>query len=171
MRLQTAIARIRKYKPVTPTDFRWAGVPLEKEALGAGTFREAVKVKDCPLIVKFPLSEEGNSSADIPDDYPPDFSSGIRHSALEMKKITRLRRFKWMRRFLPEVYYYDRRHGIIVMRFYEEIKGAFGVANSKFVETLLKRCTGVFLTDYGECNVGAGGTEAGPVPILLDLGY
>jgi hypothetical protein len=157
MNIRTAIARIRKAKPTTPGEFAQAGVPLEKKAIGAGTFREVVKVKDCELVVKFPLAEE--------DD---DYSYGIRHSALEMKKLERLAQFKWMHRFLPKVYYYDCGHGIIVMRFYEETGDEeFAVANRKFVHALLKRCTGVTISDYGECNVGLRGVDL----VLIDIGY
>lgn len=169
MKIKTAIRRIREYGAGgglrTPADFAWAGVPLEKKSLGDGAFREVFKVKDCPLVVKFPLSECGYESD---DGIPRDYSSGIRHSAIEMKKIVRLRRFKWMRRFLPEVYYYDRKHGIIVMRHYEGMDGAdFESAGAHFVKMLIKKATGVTIADYGDCNVGLRGNKL----ILLDLGY
>jgi hypothetical protein len=47
MNIKTAIRRIKTWKPTTPDEFKTAGVPLEDEALGAGVFREVVKVKDC----------------------------------------------------------------------------------------------------------------------------
>ena len=160
MRLQTAIARIRKYKPTTPDEFRAAGVPLGG-CLGTGAFREVVKVKGCDLVVKFPLQEGC--------DAIPDYHEGVDHSALEMRKLARLKKFKWMRRFLPKVYYCDCKHGIIVMRYYELITKHKFLFDTKFVYTLIKRSTGVSISDYTWGNVGKTGRN--DTPVLIDCGY
>ena len=164
MRLQTAIARIRKYKPTTPDEFRAAGVPLGG-MLGCGAFREVLEVRDCPLVVKFPLNEGE------PDDdtHKENFHEGIMHSALEMKKLKRLNSFVWIRRFLPKVYYYDRKHGIIVMRYYKLMTKHEFLFDTKFVYTLIKRSTGVSISDYTWGNVGKMGRN--DTPVLIDCGY
>jgi hypothetical protein len=159
MKLQTAIARIHKAKPVTPSDFAGAGVPLEKAAIGTGAFREVVKVEGCPLVVKFPLDC---------GSYSQDGLAGIAHSALEMKKLKRLRRFRWMRKFLPKVYYYDRKHGIIVMRHYELMTKSNFLFDAKLVYALIKHSTGVNISDYTWGNAGISNRG---FPILLDCGY
>lgn len=164
MKIKTAISRIRAYKPVNLEGFVWAGVPLEKKPIGTGAFREVLQVKDCPLVVKFPLAEG------LEDDDLPDFRSSVRHSALEMKKLERLTKFKWMRRFLPKVYYYDRKHGIIVMQFYEDFDydSFYGCASAEFVRTLIRRSTGVMISDYGPDNVRRGKDDQ---LVLIDCGY
>ena len=155
MNVRTAIAHIYKHKPTTPDEFRAAGVPLGKH-LGAGVFREVLKVKGCPLVVKFPL------------DANWDCHEGVDHSALEMKKLARLKKFKWMRRFLPKIYYYDRKHGIIVMRYYELMTKHEFLFDIQFVRALIKHSTGVNISDYTWGNVGKGWKDC---PVMIDCGY
>lgn len=167
MEIKEAIKLIRKYKPTTPKAFDEIGVELMPEAVGAGAFREVIKACDLDLVVKFPLNEAAKGK-------PEDYHEGIAHSALEMDKLGRLRKHKWMRPFLPKIHYYDRKNGIIVMQFYEVLEGkALLDSNQRLVETLIRRCTGVTVSDYWEGNVGKGSKKirGTHVPIIIDLGY
>jgi hypothetical protein len=163
MQIKTALSRIRKYRPTTPKDFAWAGVPLEDKALGTGAFREVVKVKDCDLVVKFPLNE-------------PEFGKlynyrwGKLHSTAEVKKIARLSKLPWMRKYLPKIYYHDHKSGVLVMRYYPPFTGKYSLlgATGILIRDLFKRATGENMCDYGAENVhDRGDMEA----VIIDWGY
>ena len=132
-KIRRAIRLIKKHRPRTPEGFAAAGVPLEKEALGAGVFREGIKVDGLPLVVKFPLYDSNG------------FHDGIRHSRIEIGKIARLRKFKWMRKYLPKVWYYgqagrNRRNQFYTT--YNDGDSDFDNATGKLIQHLLKRRDG-----------------------------
>lgn len=155
MNLATAIRRIKRFKPRTFEDFGKAGIPFGKN-LGGGVFREAYQIKDLPLVVKFPIEDDG-----------------IDHSRDEMRKIKKFSKFKFLRKYLPKVYYYDRQSGVIVMKFYEDFEDCGDACDAvgTLAGELIKRLTGVSMVDIHSENVRVRDTYKPPRLVFCDLGY
>lgn len=161
MNIKTAIRRIKKHRPKTYEDFAEAGVPLEIESLGEGVFRVVYRAHKLPLVVKFPLAGDG-------DD----------HTRSEVRRIKALSKYPKMRKYLPKVYYYDSRAGIVVMKYYPPMDKGFcecgcGTATSleRLAQNLVKDLTGMFLDDIHAGNVTTDTGQSNGRPIFLDLGY
>ena len=125
--------------------------------LGVGAFREAYKVANCDVVIKFPRTKTE--------------SEGKKHSQEEMARIRRLRESSVLVPFLPEVLYYDKSTGVIAMRFYGEFRGFEEQADAmgKMIQKLITRISGVKCTDVHTENVrrGRGRQDC----VLIDLGY
>jgi hypothetical protein len=143
-------------------------LPLEDKPLGDGLFREVYKIKGQPLVAKFPLySIEDEDSAHARD--------AKMHTTMEVRKITKLSKTRWMRKYLPKIYYHDRKSGIVVMHYHppfresEESYTALG----RLVTELLKRQFGVTIGDIWEPNIGRRDPASGynPLAVLIDAGY
>jgi hypothetical protein len=85
--------------------------------IGSGAFRDAYAVwtkrshKDLQTVVKMPIEKDG-----------------IKHARYETKAIgdiLRLPKFISLRRYMPEIFYYEHRTGVIVVRRYEKIPWSF----------------------------------------------
>lgn len=150
--ISRVVRRIRALKPKTIRELRAAGIAAR--LLGTGAFRNGYKIRNCDLVVKFPLSE-----------------FGVTHSAHEMGRLRRLRRIKVLDRFLPEVYYYDKKSGVIVMKHYaafrdfEEQADAMG----NMIEKLIFRIARVKCTDIHTENIRQG-RYPNARAVLVDLG-
>jgi hypothetical protein len=155
MNVPQVIRKIRQHRPETLEDFKVLNIPLIRE--GAGIFRVAYHVKGLPLLVKFPIDN--------------DTTGGRAHSASEVRKIRKLRRFRWMRSYLPTIYFYDRRSGVLVLSWHAEFandRDAF-VALGALCTRTIKNSTGVLVSDIHEDNVRKGDQRR--KIILIDLGY
>lgn len=154
--IKTAIRRIKKHRPKTYEDFAEAGVPLEIESLGEGVFRVVYRAHKLPLVVKFPLAGDG-------DD----------HTRSEVRRIKALSKYPKMRKYLPKVYYYDSRAGIVVMKYYPPMdKGLIKDASlERLAQNLVKDLTGMLLGDIHAGNVTTDTGQSNGRPIFLDLGY
>ncbi|PWT76422.1 MAG: hypothetical protein C5B59_06770 [Bacteroidetes bacterium] len=163
MNVKQAVALIRKHGPSTPEEFTEIGVPLEKRKIGSGIFREVIKVKGLPLVVKFPIAESKNGRVS--------YRAGKMHSTVEVKKIARLRKFRKLRGHLPTVYYHDRKSGVLVMQYYPAFVNDADTlrALGKMVTKAISHGTGIEVSDIHEENVRMGKTSKHAV--LIDLGY
>lgn len=157
-----AVNRIRCFKPKTIEDFARIGVPLDVQPFSAGAFREVwmPRNKKLQIIVKFPVMENGS------------MNSGRIHSNDEVKKITRLRRYRLLRPHLPEVYYHDKKTGILVMRYYAPVPP--GEEPDDFMRLgaltgrLIQRLTGSPMDDIQQSNIRGDGASGF---VFIDLGY
>jgi hypothetical protein len=155
MNLRTAIRRILKSRPTTLAGFQQLGLSLK--TIDAGVFRKTCEVEGLPLAVKFPLDKDG-----------------VYHSRTEMRKIARLSLFPSLRKYLPKIYYYDSKSGVIVERFYpnfsDDIDACEAVGNLAGV--LLKELTGVKVIDIHSGNIRTKNPRReSPKVVLVDLGY
>lgn len=166
--LKQAVAVIKKRRPTSPQEFREAGIVFEKKPEGVGAFREVMKVKSLPLVVKFPLAE---GSHDPRRGKKLSYRSGKMHSTAEVRKIAKLSKIRWMRPYLPKVYYHDRKSGVLVMHWYKNFDDDVDAlrALGRMVTRLVYRWTNVGITDIHEDNVRMGRTKKDT--ILIDLGY
>ena len=165
--IRTAIRRIKQFKPTTEGGFMSAGVPLGS-LLGSGAFRVSFKVADLPLVVKFPLCD-GLLSKN------PDYHEGKWHTTTEVKRIERLSKFPFMRKYLPKIYYHDRKSGVLVMHWYDEFNDDFirYCSLGNMAADLMYRLTGVKTIDIHGGNTRTSNRledEKGRT-ILIDIGY
>jgi len=155
MILRTAIKYIQKAKPRTIEDFESLGFRLKR--IGGGVFREVYRIKSFPLVVKFPCDE--------PSD---------RHSRAEMRKIKKLSEFPFLRKYLPRVYYYDPKSGVIVMELYSRFSDNVDAADAlgRLAGMLIHRLTGVPMKDIHTDNIlTPDPRRRSPRLVFCDLGY
>lgn len=152
MNIKQVLRLIQKHQPAEPSDFNRIGVSLER-GVKAGVFRDVRKIKGLPLVVKFPMGHSGKI-----------------HSTVEVRKIKKISKIRSLRKYLPTVYYHDRKSGILVMSWHREFKDDKDAFNAlgKMTTRALRQWSGVTVTDIHEGNVLQGkGNEI----ILVDLGY
>jgi hypothetical protein len=166
--IRTAIRRIKQFKPTTEGGFMSAGVPLKRTALGVGVFRESFKAVDLPLVVKFPL-------CDGPLSKNPDYHESKWHTTTEVKRIARLSKFPFMRKYLPKIYYHDRKSGVLVMHWYDGFNDDFTryCSLGNMTADLMYRLTGVKTIDIHGGNTRTSNPRKGEKgrTILIDIGY
>lgn len=125
--------------------------------LGVGAYREAFRIKNSDVVVKFPRTKTE--------------SEGKKHGRQEMARIKRLSESTCLREFLPEVVYYDHDTGVIAMRYYGTFRGFEEQADAMgtMIQKLVTRISGVRCTDVHTENVrrGRGRKDC----VLIDLGF
>jgi len=122
--------------------------------LGKGLFRTGYKVKGCDLVIKFPGCE-------VED---------LWHSRQEVRRLNRLKKAGVLREFLPEIFFYDKKTGVIAMRYYREFVNFEKQADAmgRMIQKLIYRLTRVKCTDIHTENVRSRNIRDA---VLIDLGY
>jgi len=122
--------------------------------LGKGLFRSGYKIKGCDLVIKFP----GDDAEDK------------QHSRAEIRRLRRLRKAGTLGEFLPEVFYYDPKSGVVVMRYYREFENFEKQADAmgRMIQKLIFRIARVRCTDIHTENVRKRDMKDA---VLIDLGY
>jgi len=162
---QRALNLIRKNRPTSLKQFSELG--LLGRFIGAGVFREVYKVKDSGLIAKFPLNEAGKGKT-------PNYTSGVEHSASEVRKIRKLSKFKELRPHMPEIVYYDRVNGIVVMKYYPRLDLMYDARIELLGNVLgkvVRKLTHASMRDIRGDNVRMTGPKNRRRMIFADLGY
>lgn len=170
--IATVVKRLTEHRPKTETDLTKLGIRLKY--LGNGAFRDVYKVKDIPLVIKFPLCECSKGYTECTGD-----CGGPDHSRLEYgvyQKIMENRKYRAIRGFMPKVYYFDDKTGIIAVHYYKEM--ADTVYNHKLcdlIEQFLRQTLSIGgRVDMKPDNVGTDISYDGDIPIysfkILDLG-
>lgn len=150
---------IRKLKatcPKTVAEARAAGIKMR--LLGTGLFRSGYKIKNSDVVLKFP-----HNSGDVR------LREGIEHSTQEIRRLRRLRAVGGLDQFLPEILYYDKKAGVIAMRYYPEFEGFEEQADAMgaMIGKLLFKIARVRCTDIHTENVRKARWNA----VIIDLGY
>jgi hypothetical protein len=168
MNVASAVRLIKKHRPKSIEDFTKAGLILERKPVGVGIFREVVKVKDLPLVIKFPLSE---GTHDPKKGKKLSYRAGKMHSTVEVRKIGELSKLRWMRRHLPTIYYHDKKSGVLVMHWYKEFDddGDAFRALGRLATKIIQKWIGVGVSDIHKDNVRMGRSKK--EVIIVDLGY
>lgn len=166
MRTQDALRKIKTKRPTTLKEFKALG--LIGRYVGCGAFRESFRVKGTNLIVKFPLNESRI-------DEKPIYKCGVGHSRTEMKRLKKLRRIKALKTHLPKVWYYDQRHGIVVMTHYAKF-GGYGGWNKiellgKVINKLMRQYAHTAMNDIHGDNTRMTGGKYNKRLVFVDLGY
>ena len=160
------LSRVRKQHPARPEDFKKLGIVVKP--IGAGAFRTVYRVKDTPLVVKFPLPGT-------------DFVINKIHSRTELGRIKKFRRFGWMRKYLPKVYYHNSKTGVSIIEYVDDskkliLRGVMSTSQQQrmqgmcdMVQELIYRLTGTKMTDITDDNVRF--DQRRRVAKLIDLAY
>ena len=128
--------------------------------LGRGLFRAGYKVKNTDIVLKFPNT-------------PDKSGENIQHRTQEIRRLRRLKKAGTLNPFLPEVFYYDKKSGVIAMRYYPEFDGYEEQADAmgKMIGKLIYRIARVRCTDIHTENVRKGRWDGLKNAIIIDLGY
>lgn len=167
--MQTAgrvLRKVRKNHPAGPEDFKKLGIRIRP--LGVGAFRSVYRVNGVNLVVKFPRPGT-------------DFIINKIHTRTELARIKKFRRFGWMRKYLPKVYYHNSKTGVSIIEFYDDSKqmmtrGIWGNSQQQrmqamcnMAQDLIHRLTGTRMTDITDENVRV--DQKKRVVKLIDLAY
>jgi hypothetical protein len=164
MTTATALRIIRLNKPVTSK--QWGDLGLKFRVVGHGVFREVCRIVGTDLVVKSPLCY-----GTVKPGSHPDYSEGIQHAKSEMNRLGRLARIDVLKPYLPQVFWYDPKHGQIVMKFYPAIPGPMKVELlGKVVKSLVSKLAGVTMGDIHEDNIRQKRSDW-QVCVFTDLGY
>ena len=165
-RRYNALRQIRRKHPARPEEFAALGIKLKKE--GAGAFRTVYRVVGQPFVVKFPMPGT-------------DFRDNKIHTRTELARIKKFQRYRWMRKYLPKVYYHNPKTGVSVIEYVDDSKlfhdrGHAHDANEQrmqgmcnLVQDLIFRLTGTKMTDINVDNVRFDQKRC--VSKLIDLAY
>lgn len=154
------MSRFRQRKPSDVEEaLSKCGVTLRH--LDSGAFRKTYQVGELPLVVKFPRN-----------------TSGIAHSAIEMrvhKRIKRARkRYKPLLKYMPTIYHHEPVTGVIVMRMYTPL--GWNDTNSEICHGLEEKIANAikhtkWAAKWGlDCSPTNVGRDAKGKLVLLDLG-
>jgi hypothetical protein len=146
-----ALRIIRRSQPKNVQEARAAGLRLWEIGVNCGAFRQTYRIWGTGLVIKFPREEWGDA---------------ITHTRDEVKKIRALNEFKVMRRYLPPVYYYNGRDGVMVTDYYSKVSPPKNL-RPMFTE-LLFAYTGVEVGDLLGDNIRC---KRNGEPVIVDLGY
>jgi hypothetical protein len=95
------INEIRYNNPKTIKELRKLGIRCK--LISSGAFRNVYKILTVPLVIKFPNCDEGKEHT--------------LNEVKAVKKINRLRKYKKLRQFMPEIYH-SNSAGVILMYMY-----------------------------------------------------
>lgn len=102
------IRSLRRSRPANAAEFT-ACTGRALSLLGSGWRRETYRIKGTELVVKFPMQFV---------ELPSEAAVCIRHARAEMRIITNILRRKslrHLRRFVPKVFYFDHKTGVMVV--------------------------------------------------------
>lgn len=157
------LRRIEHYKPHTLGELRRLKIP--HQFIGSGAFREAYKLGKYSLVIKLPFGRKGSK----------EWKDSRKHTNDEVAKIEHFAQFKALKPYLPEIFYHDRKHGVVVMKYYKPRYSTTALKKFRehwiawnIVGRLVKQLTGKPLTDMGWSNVCLLGNNKAK---FLDLGY
>ena len=119
MTISSVVAYLKKHSNIT-----WDDSNLKLRHIGSGAFRDTYRVGKLPIVIKIPFNE----------------ISHARHEARVITKVMKDEKFKALRPFMPKLYYYDKKTGIIVMEYCRTMKyGPTSDAVSKIFSTLVSK--------------------------------
>jgi len=121
----------RKNKPATKEDVQEMGLKLRP--IGEGAFREVYQIKGCNLVVKIPMSEYDASTGSPLKDYHSEHSQ---EEMLWYTKIMRNYKYKKLRKYMPEIYYYHE-NGLILMKKYRKFHYGCNYRRINILEQIL----------------------------------
>lgn len=120
---------------------------LHLHPIGGGSFRNVFTVGDLPLVAKFKATQTSMSDK--------------QHTQNEMRKIKKLQRIKWMKKYLPRVYYYNPKTSLVIMEYIDDSAPRDGDSAEeqrehgvwRMLEELIRRATQVKVDDLDIHNV------------------
>ena len=123
MTIKSMVKKLRLLRPRNATEFENL-LQVKLVPAGSGGFREAFAIKNSRVIVKFPMS--GGSS--------------VRHARREIRRIQQIlksEKFFYLRRYVPKIYWWDYKTGVIVVVMLNRVSEATS-ADTDIVTNMLK---------------------------------
>lgn len=118
---QELLAQIKK---IRPTDIGHLGGLAQFQRLGGGVYRESYEILNLDMVIKFPKYANDKNM--------------IEHSVFEMRAMKKVLaskvRYLALQRYVPKVFYFDKRTGVIVMEKLQKVQWT----ETDFVTNLLK---------------------------------
>ena len=151
-----ALRIIHRSQPKNVQEAKVAGLRLWEIGENCGAFRRTYRIWGTGLVIKFPREDWKERSADM----------SILHTQDEVKKIRALNEFKVMRQYLPPVYYYNHRDGVMVTDYYPKVSPSKNLG--PMFSELLFAYTGVEVGDLFGDNIRC---KRNGEPVIVDLGY
>lgn len=104
--ISTVISRMKREHPGTAEEFA-DKCKLSLQYIGSGCSRCVYKVGGLPLVVKF---DQGPRSGSM---------TQAECEAISYKKLMSISRYKRLRKYLPKLYYFDKKTGHSLMHYYD----------------------------------------------------
>ncbi len=157
-RVQTITKQFEAMIPRNLLDVQSMGLKLKK--IGDGVYRQVYKIEGVPLVVKIPGG----------DAFPVGCRRHARSEYRTVKRIHRYKKFAQLRKYMPRIYYFDNKSGLMLMHYYSVPK-KYKIAISNLLSLVVKLIWPN--TASSECDVhGANiGMDENNQPVLIDLGY
>lgn len=161
MNTATVIRRIERSKPTTAQEIL-DNCELPLQYIGGGAYRDTYHVIGTSVVIKVPRTGPGDSKTE----------QNIQHSRDEFKMWHRIRKskrkFRPLRKYLPEIIYYNSTTGIMVCRKYEKAKRNRS-ANALIVE-LEQTVTTIMGTTYADIHYGNLAVDKAGKFRIIDMG-
>jgi hypothetical protein len=123
----------------------------------SGAYRKVYRINGLPLVIKEPKDK-----------------SCRKHARAEYKTIQRILRYKKyarLTRYMPEVYYFNEKTGLMLMHYYRPLPKRYKCI-ARLLDVIVE-LTWPYAMDQNECDVHGGNvalTEDN-LPVIIDLGY
>jgi len=168
MNIPDIVELLCKHSPKSLEDIKKLGIKCHEISKGYGAFRRVYKVRGLDLVFKIPR---------YTTDYETNISYNIEHARAEYSAVCRIERFKKykiLRQFMPQIFYFNWDCGIMAMEYYKPLLfTAVGEAGCNALSALVDSCWNKSLgTDICTNNVGlAVDVDRGDYNLkLIDLG-
>ncbi len=167
--IKQVVSRFTRYRPANADQaIRWCHVPLQY--IKSGAFRHVFQIIGLPLVVKFPYCEDDQLLEDGNPD-PDRIAMGVQHSKREMKALERIlssvRKYTYLHKYMPTVYYSNQRTGVIVMHKYTGLPNSS--KSNDISEAIRRDIQDIFATAGDIHSYNLGKDERGNV-VVFDLG-
>ena len=168
MSLKSTIRLLNAYKPSSLKEIKELGLRLRKISNDESLYRDVYKVVGIPMVLKIPHQEGTYNECPVSD------AEARTHAFNECKAILRINQYKKyesLRKFMPKLYYFDQKNGIIALHFYqpfnfpEEAKRVIARLVKGFVDAICPLDD----NDVHYDNIAVGDKYYNPV--IIDLGY
>lgn len=153
--IKKVVALLKRHQPADVYHAVKVDIPLE--FLGQGCYRSTLAVKGLPIVIKFPHRAIGTRVRKY----------NMRHTRLEVAAIRKIGKIRGMRKHVPELFYWSKKTGVVVMRRYDAGTVTYGNHKlSQLIEKLEEICD-ITEHDFGGYNIGK--DKKGNI-VFLDLG-
>jgi hypothetical protein len=120
--IKSVVKLLNKHNPQNITDVLACGFGVTQVA--EGSYRNAYQIANLPIILKIPI---------VPKD--------INHSRTEYQSIQRILKstvkFKVLHKYMPTIYYYSNKTGMILMKMYKKLGYEEGRVRRETLDTLV----------------------------------
>jgi hypothetical protein len=160
------IALLQEKQPTTRAGFDELDLHLEK--IGEGIFRNVYRVGDYPIVVKIPkIHIHVNEAWNDP-------TNPLGHAQKEINWLTQIEKdsdhFAHLRRYVPEVYYWNAQAGVICTKLYVKRRkgGRIYKREEAIIVHMFRDTLNLQSADYGHNNLMRDERDN---PVVVDLGY